>query len=118
MGDSPTGNQYTNGEMESLAADDDFCEYGEDGFYTTCIKDEHIDQGRDCATIMDVELGCRIADLTETLDLVLHQLAAKTRHLDPDAPRLRYRFIRQHLSTARDEVHNAHRAYHHKEQSR
>ena len=80
---------------------DDFCTYDESGeLFTTCINPDHIEQWRECARISDFELNLRLADLGNTLDLVLRQLNGWVAHLPEDKPRLKARFVRQYLSLA------------------
>lgn len=107
MSDSPTGNRYTNGEMDYGLVEEDYCQYDDSGeFYATCIRQEHLDRGWDCAMVGDFELEMRLQDFINTLELVERQTRARTQHL-PSGNQIRERLIRQHLSNARDAIRMA-----------
>ena len=81
----------------------DWCVYpddGEDTYYTTCIKPEHIRDWLDCAKVDDLELSGRLLDIQRQLAILGLQARSRLTHLPKGESRIRPRFLVQHLTAA------------------
>lgn len=109
MGDSPTGNQYTNGEIEALYREEmDWHVYDDDDTYVACINRTHLAEGRDCALPSVREMATRITDMFNILGLLDDQLKAAALNPSSNLTTVQARLVRQYVRTARDQTKSAH----------